>query len=55
MRELSRRFGGVHALQRVDVVQRAGETLGMIGPNGSGKTSFVNAVTGDLSHRQRKR
>jgi ABC-type branched-subunit amino acid transport system ATPase component len=49
VRELSRRFGGVQALQRVDVAQRVGETLGMIGPNGSGKTSFVNAVTGDLS------
>lgn len=45
---LSKRFGGVHALRQVDVVQRRGETLGMIGPNGSGKTSFVNAVTGHL-------
>jgi ABC-type branched-subunit amino acid transport system ATPase component len=45
---LSRRFGGVRALQEVNVVQRCDETLGMIGPNGSGKTSFVNAVTGDL-------
>jgi len=48
-RDLCKRFGGVHALRNVDVVQRAGETLGMIGPNGSGKTSFVNAVTGELS------
>ena len=47
-RGLSKRFGGVHALQRVDVVQRRDETLGMIGPNGSGKTSFVNAVTGNM-------
>lgn len=47
-RNLTKRFGGVHALQRVDVVQRRDETLGMIGPNGSGKTSFVNAVTGNL-------
>jgi ABC-type branched-subunit amino acid transport system ATPase component len=46
--KLCKRFGGVHALRDVDVVQRAGETLGMIGPNGSGKTSFVNAVTGEL-------
>lgn len=45
---LCKRFGGVHALRDVDVVQRTGETLGMIGPNGSGKTSFVNAVTGEL-------
>jgi branched-chain amino acid transport system ATP-binding protein len=46
---LCKRFGGVHALRNVDVAQRAGETLGMIGPNGSGKTSFVNAVTGELA------
>ncbi len=46
---LCKRFGGVHALRNVDVTQRAGETLGMIGPNGSGKTSFVNAVTGELA------
>jgi ABC-type branched-subunit amino acid transport system ATPase component len=48
-RDLCKSFGGVHALRNVDVVQRTGETLGMIGPNGSGKTSFVNAVTGELS------
>jgi ABC-type branched-subunit amino acid transport system ATPase component len=48
-RNLCKRFGGVHALRNVDVTQRAGETLGMIGPNGSGKTSFVNAVTGELA------
>jgi ABC-type branched-subunit amino acid transport system ATPase component len=46
---LCKRFGGVHALRDVDVTQRSGETLGMIGPNGSGKTSFVNAVTGELA------
>lgn len=45
---LSKQYEGVQALRAVDVVQREGETLGMIGPNGSGKTSFVNAVTGDL-------
>jgi ABC-type branched-subunit amino acid transport system ATPase component len=48
-RSLCKRFGGVQALSNVDVVLNAGETLGMIGPNGSGKTSFVNAVTGELS------
>ena len=46
---LCKRFGGVHALRNVDVTLRSGETLGMIGPNGSGKTSFVNAVTGELA------
>jgi ABC-type branched-subunit amino acid transport system ATPase component len=47
-RGLRKRFGGVAALQDVEVVQHRHETLGMIGPNGSGKTSFVNSVTGDL-------
>lgn len=47
-RGLARRFGGVVALDAVEVLQNRGETLGMIGPNGSGKTSFVNAVTGHL-------
>jgi ABC-type branched-subunit amino acid transport system ATPase component len=47
-RGLTKHYGGVHALQQVEVIQRVGETLGMIGPNGSGKTSFVNAVTGHL-------
>ena len=47
-RTISMRFGGVAALRDVDVTQRAGETLGMIGPNGSGKTTFVNLMTGHL-------
>ena len=45
---VTKRFGGVTALRNVDVRQRTGETLGMIGPNGSGKTTFVNVLTGTL-------
>jgi ABC-type branched-subunit amino acid transport system ATPase component len=45
---LSKRFGGVHALKGVSVHMKPAETLGMIGPNGSGKTTFVNSVTGHL-------
>lgn len=45
---LSKQFGGVHALKGVAVSMQAGETLGMIGPNGSGKTTFVNVITGQL-------
>ncbi|MGE0314794.1 MAG: ABC transporter ATP-binding protein [Lautropia sp.] len=48
-RAVSKRFGGLAALRDVDVVQRRGETLGMIGPNGSGKTTFVNVITGHLA------
>lgn len=48
-RSVTMRFGGVVALRDVCVAQMAGETLGMIGPNGSGKTTFVNVITGHLA------
>ena len=41
-------FGGVAALSNVTGHSMEGETLGMIGPNGSGKTTFVNVVSGHL-------
>lgn len=43
---ITKTFGGVVALNAVDVRQKPGETLGMIGPNGSGKTTFVNVISG---------
>ncbi len=45
-RALTVRFGGLTAVDQVDVRLEEGETLGLIGPNGSGKTTFFNAVTG---------
>ena len=39
-------FGGLVALDGVDVAVGEGETVGVIGPNGSGKTTFFNALTG---------
>jgi branched-chain amino acid transport system ATP-binding protein len=45
-RGLTVQFGGLTAIDRVDVEVEEGETLGLIGPNGSGKTTFFNAVTG---------
>jgi branched-chain amino acid transport system ATP-binding protein/sulfate-transporting ATPase len=45
-RGLTRRFGGLTALDRLDLAVGAGEILGLIGPNGSGKTTFFNVVTG---------
>jgi len=45
-RALSVRFGGLVALDALDLEVRPGEILGLIGPNGSGKTTFFNAITG---------
>jgi branched-chain amino acid transport system ATP-binding protein len=46
VRAVSLRFGGISALQEVSVGIAEGETLAIIGPNGSGKTSLFNCVTG---------
>ncbi|MBI5264212.1 MAG: ATP-binding cassette domain-containing protein, partial [Bradyrhizobium sp.] len=45
-RGLVRRFGGVVALAGLDLSVEPNEILGLIGPNGSGKTTFFNVVTG---------
>ena len=43
---LSKRFGGVKALKDVSFDVFPGDVLGIIGPNGSGKTTIVNCITG---------
>ena len=43
---LTIRFGGLAAVDSVDFHIDAGEVVGLIGPNGSGKTPFFNLLTG---------
>ncbi len=45
-RGLTRNFGGVVALDHLDLAVAPNEILGLIGPNGSGKTTFFNVATG---------
>jgi branched-chain amino acid transport system permease protein len=46
VRELSKAFKGVQALDRVSLQVHRGEILGLLGPNGSGKSTFINVVSG---------
>jgi branched-chain amino acid transport system ATP-binding protein len=45
---LSRRFGALVAVQKVDFKLYAGARHALIGPNGAGKTTFINLLTGVL-------
>lgn len=46
-------FGGVTAVNEVSLELAADELLGLVGPNGSGKTTFLNAVCGVVPARGR--
>jgi branched-chain amino acid transport system ATP-binding protein/sulfate-transporting ATPase len=45
-RGLTRRFGGLVAVDALELAVEQGSVLGLIGPNGSGKTTFFNVLTG---------
>lgn len=44
--QVTKRFGGLVAVDKVDFVIEPGMIAGLIGPNGAGKTTFFNCVTG---------
>ncbi len=45
VRDVSLRFGGVQAIQKVSFDVEQGEVFAIIGPNGAGKTSMLNVIT----------
>jgi branched-chain amino acid transport system permease protein len=46
---ITKRFGGVTALENVSITVGEGEVIGLIGPNGAGKSTFFKVLTGELS------
>ncbi|SEE50616.1 amino acid/amide ABC transporter membrane protein 2, HAAT family /amino acid/amide ABC transporter ATP-binding protein 1, HAAT family [Rhizobiales bacterium GAS188] len=46
IRGLSKSFGGIRAVRQFDLDVMPGSIVGIIGPNGSGKTTFFNLITG---------
>ena len=47
-RGIVKRFGGIHAVDEVDLDLRQGEILGLIGQNGAGKTTLFDCISGFL-------
>ena len=45
LKNVSRRFGGLNAVNNLTLTVMEGEVLGLIGPNGAGKTTLINLIT----------
>jgi branched-chain amino acid transport system ATP-binding protein len=48
-RNLTKEFGGLRALDQIDLSIDEGELVSLIGPNGSGKSTLINTITGRMS------
>ncbi len=50
LKNLTLKFGGITALNRINLKVNTGELVSVIGPNGAGKTSLLNCITGFYQH-----
>ncbi len=48
VKDLNRRFGGLHALKNVNFKSNGPELIGLLGPNGAGKTTLTNVLDGAI-------
>lgn len=48
LNDVTKSFGGVHAIKGLSFSVNQNEIVGLIGPNGSGKTTTVNVLSGAL-------
>ncbi|MBR5229851.1 MAG: ABC transporter ATP-binding protein [Firmicutes bacterium] len=51
VRDLNVYYGGIHALRGVDITVRKGEIVTIIGSNGAGKSSMLNAISGVVKYQ----
>ena len=52
LRNISKRFGGVVALDSVNLVIESGEVIGLVGDNGAGKSTLIKVLSGAYSPDQ---
>ncbi|MBQ4649068.1 MAG: ABC transporter ATP-binding protein [Firmicutes bacterium] len=51
VRDLNVFYGGIHALRGIDITVRKGEIVTIIGSNGAGKSSMLNAISGVVKYQ----